>query len=32
VRSQNSDPPNSLVPDFVTAVTAALLIWSYSAL
>ena len=29
---QNTSPWNSLVPDLVTAVTAALLIWSYSAL
>ena len=32
VRSKNTEPCMSLVPDFVTAVIAALLIWSYSAL
>src|SRR3546814_137983 len=32
VRSQKKLPRNSLVPDLVTATTAALLIWSYSAL
>src|SRR3546814_18031158 len=30
VRSQKKLPRNSLVPDLVTATTAALLIWSYS--
>src|SRR3546814_5271347 len=32
VRSQKKLPRHSLVPDLVTATTAALLIWSYSAL